>query len=170
MTGRRGISLLEVVIVMALLSVGLALSYPYYKNFIAIRSVEFWMDMIVSDLNRCKNNTLREERCWGIRITGNSSYELVTRTDDGSPWIPSIKRFMDRDFSGTTKFDNVYPPTVIYFEPTASIEQQKDGHWVTVGIRENGVTLSSERSITLISGTHKRYVKITETGNFFSTE
>jgi prepilin-type N-terminal cleavage/methylation domain-containing protein len=160
----RGLSLIELIIVFAIISIVTAVSMPYYRDFICQRSVEYWKDMIISDLGRAKYKTMLTEIYWGIETTGESAY-IGSYSNNGIDFKEAqkkIRRQMNKDYAGCTKFDAGLDN--IYFSPRACIGSSAGSNWAAVGIYKNFVLQNDEFSFTIRSGKFSRTITVSKSG------
>lgn len=158
--GRRGFSLIEVIVVLVIFGTVIAMLIPYYRNYRDTRAVEFWKDMMVSDLNRCKTMAIHEEKLWGIRITGESSYEYVFSTDDGSLWSEPEKKIRRNltDSLSHIAFTDILPGSVISFSPAASVGDSSDSQWASVTAKKD--SSMAPFTFKIKCGTHQRTIDV----------
>jgi prepilin-type N-terminal cleavage/methylation domain-containing protein len=160
----RGLTLLELIVVFAIISIVTAMSLPAYRDFVCQKSVEYWKDMIISDISRAKYKTMLTEIYWGIEITGESSYIYSYGHDGVNFKEPQKKthRFLDRDYSGKATFDPGLDN--LYFSPKACIGTSAGSNWATVGVYKNYVLQTSEFSFTIRSGKFSRTITVSKSG------
>ncbi|MHC9541872.1 MAG: type II secretion system protein [Vulcanimicrobiota bacterium] len=158
--GKRGFTLIEVIVVLVIFGTVIAMLIPYYRNYRDTRAVEYWKDMMVSDLNRCKTMAINEEKLWGIRITGESSYEYVFSTDDGAVWSEPEKRIKRNltDSASRISFTDISPGSVISFSPAASVGDSSGSQWANITAKRD----SSPAPFTfkIKCGTHQRAINV----------
>ncbi len=159
----RGFTLIEITVVLVIFGIVTAMFIPYYRDYRDVRAVEYWKDMLVSDLNRCKTQALYQEKLWGIRITGGSSYEYIFSNDDGSTWSQPEKR-IQRNLTESlsyTAFTDISSGSVISFSPAASVGTGSDSHWAAVTAKKDSST--APFSFTIKCGKHQRTVDVSGT-------
>jgi prepilin-type N-terminal cleavage/methylation domain-containing protein len=171
---RRGVTLLEIIVVMGIIAIVTAISLPYYRNFISMRSVDYWKDMIMSDIQRTKYRAILQEQCWGIDVLDENSYRLVLSNDGTAFKDPARKylRNMNKDFAGTTKFTMGFTPGIpfIYFDPHVQIGTGPGSYWQNVGVFRNGSQQTSDFEFTIQSGKFTKTIKVTKNGDCFCTQ
>ncbi|MDQ7823163.1 MAG: type II secretion system protein [Candidatus Eremiobacteraeota bacterium] len=155
-----GFTLVEMIVVLMLFGIALGLLIPYYRNYSEVRAVEFWKDMIVSDLNRCRTLAQHEEKMWGIKITGESSYQYVCSADEAFLWAEPEKKIRRNlaDSASRTFFIDVADGSVLSFSPAASVGDSADSQWAPLTARMN--SLPAPFSIKIKCGKHERSIEV----------
>jgi len=162
---RTGFTLIEFIIVLVIFGIVAAMMIPYYRNYRDARAAEFWKDMIVSDLNRCRTMAVNEEKMWGLRITGATSYQYVFSCDDGSTWSePDRARRRDMiDSASHVAFTGIVPGSVISFSPAASVGNSSDSHWAHVTAKLD--SSAAPFSFAIKCGKHQKTIEVSSTSS-----
>lgn len=174
---RKGFTLIEIIVVLGILSLSMSILIPYYRDFSTKRAVEYWREMILSDLNRCKTNTINDERCWGIEITGESSYKYVVCEDLTLNWKEPDKKIQRnmKDFSSITFFlfseltvsENIIKiGSRLFFSPGGEVGQTMNSQWSDVTFHINIMPIQNPAELEIQSGKYKKQIIFDKNGNF----
>lgn len=166
-----GVTLLEIIVVMGIVAIVTAISLPYYRDFICMRSVDYWKDMFMSDIQRTKYRAILQEQFWGLEVLDESTYRLVLSNDGTAFKNPAriYRRSMNKDFAGSTRFTSGFTPGTpfIYFSPKAQIGDTAGSYWQNVGVYKNGALQTGDFTFTLQSGKFIKTIKVTKNGDCF---
>lgn len=73
---RRGFSLIEVLIVIAIIAIICAVGIPYFSGFIDNRNLKTAADDITGDVNEYKGRAIAEDRLYQFVFSNPSSYQI----------------------------------------------------------------------------------------------
>lgn len=161
---QRGFSIVELLIIMAIISIIMGIAYNWIINLVANQRLKSAADMLINDINKAKAMSVSGRYMWGIYLMPGDSCYLVFEDRDASCGITGSVA-SNCNYSGTTDIaSRVELPPGVVVETGSSIVFDRKGYPRnnSCGVGPATITLrstvtNSRRSIYITSFGRVRY-------------